>query len=58
MIRVVLLARSQRFKALLGRSRQSIKEGKGLAEREFWAAVRKRAKERKAAASKGRRTKR
>jgi hypothetical protein len=46
----VLLAHSPRFQALLDRSRQSIKEGKGLSEEEFWQAVRKRAQERKAAA--------
>jgi prevent-host-death family protein len=52
----LLLGRSPRFQALLNRSRQSIKEGKGLSEKAFWTAVRKRAQERKAAA--GRRTKR
>ena len=52
----LLLGRSPRFQALLDRSRQSIKEGKGLGEEAFWAAVRKRAQERKAAAAKGRRT--
>lgn len=50
----LLLGRSPRFQALLGRSRQSIKAGKGLSEKEFWAAVRKRAQERKN--SKGRRS--
>jgi len=35
---------------LLNRSRQSIKEGKGLSEKAFWKAVDKRAKERKARA--------
>lgn len=54
----LLLARSPRFRALLDRSRQSIKEGKGLSEKAFWAAVRKRANERKSTAAKGRRTKR
>ena len=54
----LLLGRSPRFQALLHRSRQSIKEGKGLSEKAFWEAVRKRAQERKAAAAKGRRTKR
>lgn len=54
----LLLGRSPRFQALLERSRQSIKEGKGLAEKAFWEAVRTRAQERKAAAAKGRRTKR
>ena len=53
----LLLARSPRFQALLNRSRQSIKEGKGLSEKAFWEAVRKRAHERKAA-TRGRRTKR
>ena len=52
----LLLGRSPRFQALLNRSRQSIKEGKGLSEKAFWEAVRTRARERKAAAAKGRRT--
>jgi prevent-host-death family protein len=52
----LLLGRSPRFQALLNRSRESIKEGKGLSENDFWKAVRKRAQERKAAP--GRRTKR
>ena len=52
----LMLGRSPRFQALLGRSRQSIKEGKGLSEEAFWETVRKRAQERKAAAAKGRRT--
>src|SRR5262249_8862868 len=52
------LGRSPRFQALLNRSRQSIKDGKGLSEKAFWEAVRKRAQERKAAAGGGRRTKR
>ena len=51
----LLLGRSPRFQALLNRSRQSIKAGKGLSEKEFWAAVRDRARERTAA---GRRPKR
>jgi prevent-host-death family protein len=54
----LMLGRSPRFRALLDRSRQSIKAGKGLSEDEFWNAVRKRAQERKAAAAKGRRPKR
>jgi prevent-host-death family protein len=54
----LLLGRSPRLQALLRRSRQSIKEGKGLSEKAFWEAVRKRAQERKAAPAKGRRTKR
>ena len=52
----LMLGRSPRFQAMLDRSRQSIKEGKGLSEKAFWEAVRKRARERKAAATKGRRT--
>lgn len=43
----LLLGRSPRFQALLNRSRQSIKEGKGLSEKDFWKAVRERAKSRK-----------
>ena len=54
----LMLGRSPRFRALLGRSRQSINEGKGLSETAFWDAVRKRSQQRKAAAAKGRRTKR
>jgi prevent-host-death family protein len=50
----LLLGHSPRFRALLDRSRKSIHEGKGLSERAFWDAVRKRAQERKAAASKAR----
>ena len=53
----LLLGRSPRFQALLDRSRQSIEEGEGLSEADFWDAVRKRAQERKAAAAKGRRAK-
>jgi len=44
----LMLARSPRFQALLNRSRQSIKEGKGLSEADFWKAVRKRAQARRA----------
>lgn len=54
----LMLGRSPRFRALLDRSRQSIQQGKGLSETAFWEAVRKRATERKAAAAKGRRTRR
>jgi prevent-host-death family protein len=54
----LMLGRSPRFQALLNRSRQSIQEGKGLSEGDFWAAVRKRSRERTAAATPGRRTKR
>src|SRR5437870_4614342 len=52
----LMLGRSPRFQTLLDRSRQSIKEGKGLSEEVFWEAVRKRTKERKASAAKGRRS--
>jgi prevent-host-death family protein len=45
----IVLGRSPRFRALLDRSRQSIKEGKGLSEEAFWKAIRKRAAERKPA---------
>ena len=38
----LLLGRSARFQALLNRSRQSIKDGKGLSEDAFWKAVRQR----------------
>jgi prevent-host-death family protein len=54
----LVLARSPRFQALLDRSRKSIKEGKGLSERAFWAAVRKRTQERKAMGENGRRSNR
>jgi prevent-host-death family protein len=54
----LLLGRSPRFQALLDRSRQSIKEGKGVPEKAFWEAVRKRAQERKSAPAKAPRTKR
>lgn len=53
----LMLARSPRFQTLLNRSRQSIKEGKGLSEADFWEAVRKRTQARKAAATASRRTK-
>src|SRR5437763_15290075 len=53
----LMLGRSPRFQALLDRSRRSVKEGKALSEKAFWSAVRKRARER-AAAAKGRRPKR
>jgi prevent-host-death family protein len=54
----LILGRSPRFQAMLSRSRQSLKEGKGLSERAFWEAVRKRAQERKATTTKGCRVKR
>src|SRR5213593_4776234 len=47
----LMLGRSPRFQAMLNRSRQSLKEGKGLSEGDFWEAVRRRARERKAAAA-------
>jgi prevent-host-death family protein len=53
----LMLGRSPRFQALLNRSRKSIEEGKGLSEETFWEVVRKRARDRKAAAAKGRRAK-
>lgn len=46
----LILGRSRRFRALLNRSRQSIEQGKGLSEKAFWTAVRKRARNRKAKA--------
>jgi prevent-host-death family protein len=54
----LMLGRSPRFQALLNRSRQSIKEGKGLSEDAFWAAVRKRAQQRRADTVKKRRASR
>lgn len=39
----LMLGRSPRFRAMLDRSRQSIQQGKGLSEDEFWKAVRGRA---------------
>jgi antitoxin (DNA-binding transcriptional repressor) of toxin-antitoxin stability system len=45
----LLLERSPRFQAMLNRSRQSIQEGEGLSEDDFWKAMRKRAQERNAA---------
>ena len=44
----LMLGRSQRFRALLNRSRQSIRAGKGLSEDDFWSAVRKRAHRKRA----------
>jgi prevent-host-death family protein len=52
----LIMARSPRFQALLNRSRRSIKKGKGVSEKAFWGAVRKRAKQRKAPAAECRRT--
>ena len=53
----LMLGRSPRFRALLNRSRQSIKEGKGLSERDFWKVIRQRAQKREAAPAGRRRTK-
>jgi len=36
----LLLARSPRFQSLLGKSRQSIKSGRGLSRNQFWKTVR------------------
>ena len=52
----LVLARSPRFRRLLDRGRQSIEQGRGLSEKAFWQAVRKRAQKRKPAAMKGRRS--
>lgn len=38
----LVLSRSPRFQALLERSRESIKAGRGLTSKEFWAASRAR----------------
>ena len=35
----LILARSPRFQALLNKSRQSIRAGKGLTEKDFWKVV-------------------
>ncbi|MBI4583498.1 MAG: type II toxin-antitoxin system Phd/YefM family antitoxin [Planctomycetes bacterium] len=40
----LILSRSPRFKALLDRSRHSIKAGKGLSRDQFWKAVAARTK--------------
>ncbi len=40
----MLLARSPRFQALLNKSRQSIKAGKGLSHDDFWKAVKQQSK--------------
>src|SRR6202045_899444 len=37
----LMLGRSPRFQALLQRSRESLKQGRGLSEKEFWQSVRK-----------------
>lgn len=43
----ILIARSPRFQAVLNRSRQSIKAGKGLSEKDVWKAVAQRRKKTK-----------
>ena len=40
----LILSRSPRFRALLDKSRQSIKSGKGLSRKDFWKAVADRGK--------------
>jgi len=40
----LILSRSPRFQAILDRSRQSLKAGKGLSRKEFWRAVAERHK--------------
>jgi prevent-host-death family protein len=54
----LMLARSPCFRALLARSRQSIKGGKGLSEQAFWGAIRKCSRQRKGAGAAVRRSKR
>lgn len=50
----LVLARSPRFQALLEKSRQSIREGRGLSHDEFWKAVEQRHRKKKASAQNGR----
>ena len=38
-LETLLLARSPRFQALLSKSRESIREGKGLSSKDFWKTV-------------------
>ena len=40
----LILARSPRFQALLNKSRESLKAGKGLSRKDFWKAVARRNK--------------
>jgi len=54
----LMLGRSPRFQSLLHHSRQSIRGGKGLSEKAFWEAVRKRGQERRTTTAKPRQTKR
>ena len=42
----LILSRSPRFRALLNKSQQSIKAGKGLPRSEFWKAVKQRNRKR------------
>jgi prevent-host-death family protein len=49
----LVLGRSPRFQAMLNRSRQSIKEGKGLSEAAFWKAARQRTEKRKTSDKRG-----
>ena len=44
----LILSRSPRFQALLDKSRQSLKAGKGLSPKDFWKAVAERGKKDKA----------
>lgn len=43
-LEMLLFARSPRFQALLGKSRASIREGKGFPAKAFWQAVAERQK--------------
>ena len=43
----ILIARSPRFQAVLNQSRQSIKAGKGLSDKDFWKTVAQRSKKTK-----------
>lgn len=42
----LLLSRSARFQALLAKSRQSLEEGRGVAQRAFWKGVNERLRQR------------
>jgi prevent-host-death family protein len=42
----LLLSRSTRFQALLNKSRQSLRSGRGLSRHEFWKAVSQRTRNR------------
>ncbi len=46
----LILARSPRFQALLEKSRQSIREGRGLSHKEFWKVVEQRHRRKKPSA--------